>query len=115
MSISELLALLESDPKALSFTQVIDCIDQHYQFSAVGFRVGEQINAAGSNLGSCKIFAFAQLQQLSEQHTLSLFGDYYFIDVLQHPEADDHANIRNFMQFGRSAVSFDATALVAAA
>ncbi len=51
------------------------------------------------------------MHDLNEQQTLACFGDYYRIDVLQHPEAQDHQNIRNFIQFGWSGIQFDNQAL----
>ena len=71
---------------------------------------GNQINNAGENNGSCKIFAFALLQQFTKEETLSLFGDFYQ-DVLNSPEASDHQNIRNFMIFGWNGIHFEGAAL----
>ncbi|WP_417581313.1 HopJ type III effector protein [Nitrincola sp.] len=105
--------LIQSLQRAsVSFTQVIACIDHFYDFTPMAFRNGELLNAAGSNNGSCKILAFAQQHGLSETATLNAFGDYYLVDVLQHPEADDHQNIRNFMRHGWSGVAFEGQALV---
>lgn len=97
---------------SVNFTQVIECIDHYYDFTPTAFRNGELHNPAGSNNGSCKILAFAHQQGLSEAATLNAFGDYYTEDVLQHPEADDHQNIRNFMRHGWSGVAFEGQALV---
>ena len=44
--------------------------------------------------------------------TLHCFGDYYRTDVLQHPDATDHQNIRNLIRFGLDGVRFDGEALV---
>ena len=62
-------------------------------------------NAAGSNEGSCKIFAFALHQQLTPEQTLNLFGDYYQ-DVLNDPNGTSHQNIRNFMHSGWTGIKF---------
>ncbi|KGK43128.1 type III effector [Nitrincola sp. A-D6] len=97
---------------SVNFTQTIECIDGYYDFTPTPFQNGDQSNPAGSNTGSCKILAFAQLQGLSEAATLNAFGDYYLVDVLQHPDADDHQNIRNFMRHGWSGVTFEGQALV---
>lgn len=107
----ELLHKLETSPDQVSFDEVIAHIDDNYRFTAVRFSNGSLINEAGQNNGSCKIFAFARLSDLSEQQTLNCFGDYYRIDVLQHPDADDHMNIRNFMRTGWSGIDFAADAL----
>ncbi len=94
-----------------SFAEVIAHIDDHYSFTPTAFRNGDTHNDAGSNNGSCKIFAFAQLKGLDEQATLNAFGDYYRVDVLQHPNGDDHANIRNFIRSGWAGIHFDGSAL----
>lgn len=94
----------------ISFQEVIAFIDENYHFTPALFKNGNHINNAGENNGSCKIFAFAKLYNLSKEETLSLFGDYYK-DVLNTPEATDHQNIRNFMQFGWDGIIFDGEAL----
>ncbi|MDG6778023.1 HopJ type III effector protein [Thiomicrorhabdus sp. zzn3] len=111
MSVSELITALNQG--AVDFDQVMQVIDQYYEFSPARFVNGDTVNEAGSNNGSCKIFAFAKLNQLSEQATLNAFGDFYTVDVLQHPEAEDHQNIRNFMQYGWQGIQFDRDALAA--
>ncbi len=98
---------------AVDFQTVMGVIDQYYDFSPCEFRNGETVNAAGSNNGSCKIFAFAELHKLNEQSTLNAFGEYYTVDVLQHPNGEDHANIRNFIQHGWSGIQFSGQALSA--
>jgi hypothetical protein len=102
---------LTLNPVEIEFSQVIAYIDQHYHFTPTAFKNGNTHNAANQNNGSCKIFFFAQLHQLSEQHTLQLFGDYYRKDVLQNPDATDHQNIRNFMKSGWSGIAFEGSAL----
>jgi len=93
-----------------SFPETIAFIDENYTFAPTTFKNGNQINNAGENNGSCKIFAFAKLNQLSKEETLSLFGDFYQ-DVLNTPEATDHQNIRNFMTFGWEGIQFEGEAL----
>lgn len=97
---------------SVNFAQVIECIDGYYDFIPTAFQNGDQSNPAGSNNGSCKILAFAQLQGLSKAATLNAFGDYYTQDVLQHPGAEDHQNIRNFMRHGWPGVVFSGQALI---
>lgn len=100
----------------VSFQDTIAVITQHYDYQPTAFSNGLNqpvISQAGQNEGSCKIFSFAQLQQLSEAETLSLFGDYYRVDVLQNPDANDHQNIRRFMQDGWSGIAFQGNALQA--
>jgi len=61
--------------------------------------------------GSCKIFSYAKLHQLSQQATLNAFGDFYTVDVLENPDSDEHANIRNFIKTGWEGIQFEGTAL----
>lgn len=111
MSPKALLQQLKTTPNSIEFNDVIAVIDNTYNFTPTAFKNGCTDNAANSNNGSCKLFTFAKLQQLDEASTLALFGDYYRIDVLQHPNGDDHANIRNFMQFGWQGIVFEGQAL----
>jgi len=111
MSIQRLMEQLSSDPEGVSFKQVIETIAANYHYTPTRFTNGTLVNEAGTNEGSCKIFAFAQLNNLSEAQTLACFGKYYRKDVLQNPEGNDHANIRNFIQQGWSGIQFDGIAL----
>ena len=115
MNVNTLIDKIRSTPDTVEFNEVIDCIAENYEYTATRFSNGKgetaAINEAGTNEGSCKIFAFAQLNDLSEKETLACFGQYYREDVLQHPDSDDHANIRNFMLHGWSGIQFDSAAL----
>ncbi len=102
---------LTTDPDSISFSQSIELIESLYNFTETAFRNGDKHNAAGENNGSCKIFAFALLHRLSEPQTLQMFGDYYRKDVLSSPAGSDHANIRQFMQYGWDGIEFAAQAL----
>ncbi|RXK62143.1 type III effector [Lacibacter luteus] len=113
MRIDDFLSKLRSNPDAIAFTDTIATIDANYDFTPVRFTNGSAVNEVGSNSGSCKLFAFARLQHLTKEETLSCFGDYYRVDVLQHPEATNHANIRNFMVSGWEGIHFDAQPLMA--
>lgn len=99
----------------VSFNDTIAVITEHYHYQPTQFSNGlaEQalISTAGTNEGSCKIFAFAQIHQLTEQQTLNLFGDYYRVDVLSHPDGSDHQNIRHFMRDGWAGIAFNGTPL----
>jgi hypothetical protein len=55
-------------------------IEENYT-SPTAFENGILHNAAGENSGSCKLFSFAEIQNLSEAATLSCFA-YYQEDVL---------------------------------
>ena len=111
MTLTTFLATLNSAPNTIQFSDTIAVIEAHYEFTPTAFKNGSIKNEAGKNSGSCKLFSFAKLHGLNEQQTLACFGDYYRIDVLQHPEAQDHQNIRNFIQFGWSGIQFDNQAL----
>ncbi len=111
MTLDKLINTLNTTPELINFSEVMTLIDQHYDFHETAFSNGQQKNAKGENSGSCKIFSFAKLHQLSESQTLALFGEYYRTDVLQNPDAQDHQNIREFMQHGYAGLSFEGTAL----
>lgn len=102
---------LERAPETIEFKDVIAFIDEHYDFTPTKFTNGNTVNDAGQNNGSCKIFSFAKLNDLSKEETLNLFGEFYRDDVLKNPEGSDHQNIRNFMKSGWDGVSFEGKAL----
>lgn len=96
--------------ETISFQEVIAFIDENYHFTPTSFKNGNQYNDAGQNNGSCKMFSYAKLNNLSKEETLLLFCEHYQ-EVLKTPEATDHQNIRNFMQFGWDGIIFDGEAL----
>lgn len=108
-----LLDKIKSAPESISFSEVISYIDDNYSFTPSRWTNGKTVNEANQNNGSCKIFSFAKLQNLTTEQTLSLFGDYYRKDVLQNPEGTDHQNIRNFMESGWEGIAFEGEALQA--
>jgi len=111
MSIEKLIQKIKTQPNAVSFNEVIKCINSNYNYTASHFSNGvaghQVINEAGSNEGSCKIFAFAKLNGLDEQQALSCFGDFYRKHVLDNPNGSDHANIRSFRRHGWTGISFE--------
>jgi len=111
MPIATFLEKLIIAPEAISFDDTITVIEKNYTFKETAFTNGETRNEAGQNNGSCKIFAFGHLNNLTEEHTLHCFGDYYRNDVLGNPNGDEHQNIRNFIKQGWPGVSFDGEAL----
>lgn len=111
MQINEFINKLNTQPQSISFDDTMLVIDANYQFTPTAFRNGETQNAAEQNNGSCKVFAFAQLNNLTKEQTLQCFGDYYRKDVLQNPQADDHQNIRNFIKTGWNGIAFEDTPL----
>lgn len=115
MTLDNLLDLLNKQASAIEFKQVMDLIDTLYDYTPTEFSngLGEDLvlNQAGTNEGSCRLFAFALDQKLNQQQTLDCFGHYYREDVLQHPDNTDHANIRNFIKYGWDGINFSAQAL----
>ena len=110
MSIELLCKKIREDSKELLFNDVIASIDEYYRYQPTKFSNGlgqdVVVNEAGSNQGSCKVFGFAQLNQLNEQETLRCFCEHYR-DVLNDPQGDGHANIRHFMRNGWDGIVFD--------
>ena len=106
-----ILEQLKNSQETIDFKEVIAFIDTHYDFTPTKFTNGNTVNEANQNNGSCKVFSFAKLNDLTKEETLALFGDFYRTDVLENPEGDDHQNIRNFMNFGWDGVSFEGEAL----
>ena len=113
MNINDFLQQLKQAPGSITFTNTMDTVAANYHYTPTAFKNGLAINAAGTNEGSCKLFAFAQLQNLTQEQTLACFGDYYRIDVLKNPDASDHANIRNFLVTGWDGIQFEGQALKA--
>ena len=106
-----ILEQLKNSPETINFNDVIVFIDENYNFKPVRFINGSIVNEANQNNGSCKIFSFAKINNLSEKETLALFGDFYRNDVLQNPEGEDHQNIRNFIKYGWNGILFTEDAL----
>jgi len=112
MNTVSFLKRLEENPKSITFQDAINVIEENYDFEPTAFKNGNQQNNSGENNGSCKIFSFAKLQNISKEATLACFGSYYFDDVLKNPNGNDHQNIRNFMQFGWDGIHFEGEALL---
>lgn len=109
MSIEELNNSLNK--QVVDFTTTMAFIEENYQFTPTKFINGKLINEQNTNNGSCKIFAYGKLNNLSQQATLNAFGDFYAQDVLGNPTNNDHANIRNFMQTAWQGIEFFGEAL----
>ena len=109
--LSDFLAQIAQHEESITFEQVMETIEQNYLYQASSFTNGDLKNDAGTNEGSCKIFYFAQLNNLTEQQTLACFGRYYREDVLANPSGTDHGNIRNFIKSGWQGVKFDSIVL----
>lgn len=106
MDLNTFLKTLTHTPDSISFNDSLSVIDANYEFTPVSFQNGDLINEQGKNSGSCKLFAFAQLQGLTQQQTLACFGDYYRNDVLKHTDGNDHQNIRNFIKTGWDGIKY---------
>jgi len=99
-------ANVEMDADELTFEEVMENIDEHYEDGLIEFKNGDMINAAGENMGSAKILSYAALSGMDKDTTLKLWGQYYR-EVLADPDGDSHQNIRNFMKYGWDGVPFE--------
>lgn len=115
MNTQELISLIQTSPAEVEFDQVIAVIESDYDYTPTQFYNGlaenEVVNEAGTNEGSCKIFAFADINDLNEAQTLACFGKYYRKEVLMDLGGTSHANIRNFMKYGWDGLHFDSPPL----
>ncbi|WP_263322480.1 HopJ type III effector protein [Endozoicomonas sp. Mp262] len=71
-----------------------------------------QVNEAGTNEGSCKIFAFGKIHNLTQEETLACFGRFYREDVINDHHGQGHGNIRAFIVSGWDGITFDHQALI---
>ncbi len=110
-----LINKIKDSTQAIEFDEVINAINDNYIYTPRLFKNGKTddciTNQAQENEGSCKIFSFAQLHQLTEFQTLNCFGKYYRDEVLNYPDKTNHANIRTFMKYGWDHIQFDGDAL----
>jgi hypothetical protein len=95
-----------------TFKEILEFIETYYQHQPTAFKNGEAYNEATQNQGSARVFAFAQLNNLSKEDTLHLFAEHYQ-SVLNTPQGTDHQNIRQFMTHGWSGIAFEGQALLA--
>ena len=106
MKLDEFLAKLQNAPDTLMLDDTLNTIDALYEFTPVAFSNGSMHNRAGEAVRSCKLYTFARLHHLTEQQTLTCFGEHYR-EVLAEPEGTNHMTIRIFMLQGWSGLSFD--------
>lgn len=111
MTLDTFLETLKTSPFTIEFDDTMAVIETLYEFTPVSFSNGDLVNDAGQNSGSCKLFAFAKEQALSQQDTLYCFGKYYRDDVMKNPGGSDHQNIRNFIRSGWDGISFETAPL----
>ena len=113
MSLNAFLEKLKNN-QPIRFDETMTVIAENYAYQATDFSNGlgedKVLNAAGTNEGSCKIFAFANLNQLDAAQTLLLFAEHYQ-SVLDEPNGTAHQNIRNFMKYGWEGIHFSTEAL----
>lgn len=110
MAIIEFKTKLKENPTSIAFAETMQVIEDNYNFTPTAFTNGEIKNKAGENSGSCKLFAFAILQQLTKEETLFCFGEHYQ-SVLEDVNGTSHQNIRNFIKTGFNGLSFSGKAL----
>lgn len=113
MNIDTFITNINDNPDSITFDDTMAVINAAYEFTPTSFANGDIKNEAGQNSGSCKVLAFALLNQLSKKQTLACFGAYYRDDVLKNPDGTDHQNIRNFMKYGWDGVKFERMPLTA--
>ncbi|MGV0923488.1 HopJ type III effector protein [Empedobacter tilapiae] len=89
-----------------NFVDVINYIEENYNYTASAFLNGNQENSKDQNQGSAKVFAFAKLNDFSKEDTLKLFAEHYQ-SVLENPKGVDHNNIRQFMLNGWEGIKFE--------
>lgn len=89
-----------------TFQETLAFIEQHYQYQPSAFVNGFVCNALGENEGSCKTLALAVLEGFSTEEALLAFGEHYRA-VLEHPNGEDHRNIRALMQQGVAGIQFE--------
>lgn len=112
MNLDNFLHKLKIAPETIEFAQTMALIDEIYEFTPTAFKNGDVFNDAGQNSGSCKIFSFGRLHNLTETQTLSCFGEHHR-GVVETPDGSDHGNIRNFMKTGWNGIELTSNALVA--
>jgi len=111
-STQDLVQAVTNSPDTIEFNNVIALVDSAFVFTPTAFTNGDVKNEANQNNGSCKLLALGQHLNLNQAQTLALFGRFYREDVLNNPNGDDHANIRNFMKTGHEGVVFETFPLV---
>ena len=98
--------LTQLENENFQFETTLTFIEQHYTYTASAFSNGSVLNSVNENQGSCKVFALAQLLQLSQLQTLKCFGQHYR-DVLATPEVNNHHNLRRVLKEGSGNITFE--------
>ncbi|WP_420589475.1 HopJ type III effector protein [Bacterioplanoides sp.] len=88
------------------FATTLEFIETWFDFTPSAFQNGSVANAVDQNQGSCKVFALAELLELTQEQALRCFGEHYR-DVVATPDADNHHNLRRLLKEGLADISFD--------
>lgn len=94
----------------MDFDALMVLINDNFNYTPASFTNGDLQNAADENQGSAKLFCFSAIHQLTQLEVLHCFGQYYQ-EVLDNPEGDSHANIRNFITYGWEGLKFESPVL----
>jgi HopJ type III effector protein len=97
---------VEMNADNLTFEEVMEMIDTHYESQLLEFKNGDIVNQQGENEGSAKLLSYAALSGMDKDTTLRLWGQYYR-EVLNDLNGSSHQNIRNFMKYGWDGVPFE--------
>jgi hypothetical protein len=108
MNSQELLERVKN--KDILFAEILSFIESNYEYFPTAFKNGNLNNESNQNQGSAKVLYFAHLNQLDKEDTLLFFAEHYQ-NVLENPEAENHQNIRQFMQNGWDGVEFETVTL----
>jgi len=111
MKVETFKKILKIAPKTVQFQDTMAVIETNFEFSPTAFKNGTLNNNNHQNMGSCKLLAFAKMQELTKAETLACFGQFYFEDVLNDPNGNGHQNIRNFIKTGFEGLSFESEPL----
>lgn len=98
------LTAIENDSH--QFAATLAFINEWYDFTPTAFRNGKVANSAEQNQGSCRVLAFALMQNLSAAQALKCFGE-HCRDVLATPGSDNHHNLRRLQAEGLGDIHFE--------
>ena len=98
------LAKIRGSPGVVMFEEVLEAIDSSFAFTPTSFTVGDVTNESGTNIGSCKVLAWAQARGLTKEEVLACFGQHYReLD----PAGQSHPNLRQVIEHGLERVKFE--------
>ena len=76
-------ANVEMDAGDLTFEEVIEIIDTHYEYGLIEFKNGDIVNKQGENEGSAKVLSYAALSDMDKATTLKVRTQAFRRDALQ--------------------------------